>query len=371
MQIFENPRSCRDLAFGPAQEAVFDEPGHRAARAAIAAWPGYAPTPLLSLDGLARELGLGAIYYKDESRRFGLGSFKALGGAYAVAKLLTERRAAGLSTEVTVSSATDGNHGRAVAWGARSFGCRAVIFIHAGVSENRRAAIAAYGAEVIRTAGDYDDSVRECAGRSAEAGWLVISDSSYVGYMDVPRDVMQGYTLLAEEAAEQLPAIPTHAFVQGGVGGLAAAVCARFWRRWGAPRPRFVVVEPERADCLYRSALAGRPARASGDLDTVMAGLSCGEVSPLAWEVLGAGADAFMTIPDDEAVAAMRRLARDRIVGGESGVAGLAGLIAAARGGALGLDRNSVAFVVGSEGDTDPELYASLVGRSAAAVRGG
>jgi diaminopropionate ammonia-lyase len=370
MQLFVNPRARRDAPFGPAQQAVFDEAGHLAARAEIASWPGYAPTPLLSLDELAAELGLAAIHYKDESRRFALNSFKALGGAYAVAKLLRERRAAGLPTDVTVASATDGNHGRAVAWGAQSFGCRAVIFIHAGVSENRRAAIAAYGAEVIRTRGDYDDSVRECAAQSARNGWFVISDTSYDGYMDVPRDVMQGYTVLAEEAIEQLPGTPTHAFLQGGVGGLAAAVCARFWRRWGAARPRFVVVEPERADCLYQSARAGRPAHASGDLETIMAGLSCGEISPLAWEALGSGADAFMTIPDNAAVDAMRRLARERIVGGESGVAGLAGLIAAAQAGALGLARDSVAFVVGSEGDTDPELYARLVGRTAAEVRG-
>jgi diaminopropionate ammonia-lyase len=371
MQLFANPLARRDAPFGPIQEAVFDDAGRAAARAEIASWPGYAPTPLLRLDGLAAELGLSAIYYKDESRRFGLGSFKALGGAYAVAKLLRGRRAAGLSTDVTVSSATDGNHGRSVAWGARTFGCGAAIFIHAGVSENRRAAIASYGAEVIRTEGDYDASVRECAAQSARTGWFVISDTSYDGYMDVPRDVMQGYAVLADEAIGQLDGPPTHAFLQGGVGGLAAAVCACFWRRWGDARPRFVVVEPERADCLYQSARAGRPARATGDLDTVMAGLACGEISPLAWQVLGPGADDFMTIPDDAAIAAMRRLAQDRVVGGESGVAGLAGLIVAARAGACGLGRETVAFVVGSEGDTDPGLYAELVGRAAAEVRGG
>jgi diaminopropionate ammonia-lyase len=248
-------------------------------------------------------------------------------------------------------------------------GCRAVVFIHSGVGGDRRAAIAAYGAGVIRTKGDYDDSVRECAARSAREGWFVISDTSYAGYMDVPRDVMQGYTVLAEEAAEQLPQRPTHAFLQGGVGGLAAAVCARFWRRWGAARPRFVVVEPERADCLYQSARTGGLARASGDLETVMAGLSCGEASPLAWEVLGPGGDDFMTVADDAAIAAMRRLAQDGVVGGESGVAGLAGVAAAARAGALGLGPDSVVFVVGSEGDTDPELYVRLVGRTAAEVR--
>ena len=369
MQIFANPRARR-APFDPAAAGCFDQAGHLAARAAIASWPGYAPTPLRRLDALAAELGLRALYYKDEGGRFGLGSFKALGGAYAVAKLLAARRAADQSTAVVVSSATDGNHGRSVAWGARTFGCRAVIFIHAGVSENRRAAIAAYGAEVIRTAGDYDQSVRECAARSAQEGWFVISDTSYDGYMDVPRDVMQGYTMLAEEAIEQLPEKPTHAFLQGGVGGLAAAVCARFARRGGEDRPRFVVVEPERADCLYQSAAAGRPARATGDLETVMAGLSCGEVSPLAWTALEQGADAFMTVPDEAAISAMRRLAQDGVVGGESGVAGLAGLIEAARAGALGLGRDSVGFVVGSEGDTDPELYARLVGRTAAEVRG-
>ena len=188
------------------------------------------------------------------------------------------------------------------------FGCRCVIFIHAGVSDGRREAIAAYGAEVIRVAGNYDDSVRHAAERAARHGWIVVSDTSYEGYVDIPRDVMHGYTVIADEIIEQIAGAPkpTHAFVQAGVGGLAAAVCARFWQRWGAKRPVFVVVEPEKADCNFQSARTGRPAGATGDLDTIMAGLSCGEVSPLAWQVLERGADAFITISDEWALDGVR-----------------------------------------------------------------
>ncbi|BBK44810.1 diaminopropionate ammonia-lyase [Allostella vacuolata] len=394
-RLLPNPRAAgRDAEYGAAQRAVLNRTAFAEARDEITRWPGYTPTPLVALPGLARDLGVAAVWYKDESGRFGLGSFKALGGAYAVFRLLAREIAARTGDRVTsadlvagrhrelvagltVTCATDGNHGRSVAWGARTFGCRCVIYIHETVSEGRRAAIEAFGAEVVRTPGNYDDSVRRAAGDAAANGWFVVSDTSYEGYLDVPRDVMQGYALMADEAMAQLPGgeRPTHCFVQAGVGGLAAAICGHFWERWGAARPSFVVVEPEKAACLFASAEAGRPTVFPGALDTIMAGLACGEVSLIAWQVLDPGADAFMTIPDDGAVAAMRALAAGTppVVAGESGVGGLAGLMAAAADPEarrrLGLDANSRVLLFGSEGDTDPALYADLVGRPASAVR--
>lgn len=395
--LFVNPRADRRRAYGGAPAEVLDEAGFARAWAEIRSWPGYAPTPLVALPGLAAEAGLGSVRYKDEAPRFGLGSFKALGGAYAVARLLAQEVAARagiegvtsadlaagghrtITRDITVACATDGNHGRAVAWGARTFGCRCVIYIHATVSEGRKQAIERFGAEVRRTPGNYDDSVRQAARDAAAEGWFVVSDTSYEGYMDVPRDVMHGYTVMAEEAIRQLPEgePPSHVFVQGGVGGVAAAVCARFWQRFGERRPRLIVVEPERAAALFESACAGRPVPATGDLKTIMAGLACGEVSLLAWRVLERGAHAFMTVPDDAAPELMRRLAAGRagdppLVAGESAVAGLAGALAAladpAKAEALDLGPRSRVLVFGTEGATDPELYARIVGRPAEEV---
>jgi len=341
------------------------------ARRAIAAWPGYAPTTLHDLGWLARELGLAAVAYKDEGTRFGLGSFKALGGAYAVARLV----AANGGRPLTVCCATDGNHGRSVAWGAQRAGCRCVIYVHAKVSRGRIDAIARYGAEVRIVRGTYDDSVRQAAADAAREGWTVVSDTSWDGYTEIPRDVMQGYSVMVAEAMEQAGTTPTHAFVQGGVGGVAAAVVAHLWEALGPARPRIVVVEPDKADCLTRSAEAGRITFAEGDLDTVMAGLSCAEPSPLAWTILSPGADAFMTIADESIAPAMRALADHGIVGGESGVAGLAALrIAAcdaAMRAALALDASSRVLLFGTEGATDPALYAKLVGRPPGSSRSG
>ncbi|WP_029007783.1 diaminopropionate ammonia-lyase [Azospirillum halopraeferens] len=378
LRLIANPAASPDALYGPRQCAILSPAGLAAARREIASWPGYAPTPLVALPGLAAAAGVADIRYKDESGRFGLGSFKALGGAYAVLRLLRSRPDRH-PAEITVCCATDGNHGRSVAWGARQFGCRCVIFIHATVSEGRRAAIAAYGAEVIRTAGTYDDSVRAAAEAAARNGWHVVSDTSYDGYRDIPRDVMQGYTVMAEEALEQIPAPPTHVFVQGGVGGLAAAVCAQLWQRYGARRPVFVVAEPDRADCLFRSAAAGRRVAVPGDLNTLMAGLACGEVSELAWEILEPAAPFFTAIPDDAAVAVMRLLADGvdgdpPLVAGESAVAGLAVALAAAQDpparAKLGLGPDARVLVFGTEGATDPDLYEELVGRPAASVAG-
>lgn len=374
-------------AYPDSLRPLIDQASVAAACGEIRAWPGYQPTPLLPLAGLARSLGLAALHYKDEGQRLPLKSFKMLGGGYAVAQALAahveaktgRRPSAGelaggrfsdLTAGLTVTCATDGNHGRAVAWGARSFHCRAVIFIHAAVSEGRAAAIAGFGAEVRRVPGVYDDAVRAAAETEA-LGWLVISDTAYPGCSDMPRLVMHGYSMLAEEIADALPAPPTHMLLQCGVGGMAAAVMAALWLRWGKARPRFIVVEPERADCAYQSALAGRPTPAKGDLATLCAGLACGELSTHAWDIFRLAGDAFMTITDEDAVAAMRLLAAPvagdpAVVAGECAGVGIAALARLRRDepacAALGIDGTARVVVLGTEGDTDPAIYRRLTG---------
>ncbi len=393
-----NRRHDPAAVYGTEQAAVLDQAGYRLARETISAWPGYAPTPLVALPGVAAAAGVASVHYKDESGRFGLGSFKALGGAYAVARLLLAQVAARLpgtqielpdilagryreiTSGITVCCATDGNHGRSVAWGAQTFGCACVIFIHATVSQGRQNAIEHFGAQVVRTDGNYDDSVRVAQEAAEREVWFVVSDTSYEGYMDVPRDVMQGYTVMAAEAAEQLGASgpPSHLFLQTGVGGMAAAVVAQFWQDLGAARPATVLVDPKDSACWLESIKAGRPTGVEGELDTIMAGLACGEISLLAWAILAPATLAAMTVDDDAAADCMRILADGRfgdppLVAGESAVAGLAGLLAAA-GDAdarrdFGLNADSRILLFGTEGDTDPEVYEAIVGRPAASVR--
>ncbi len=354
--------------------------GFQRAKAVISSWPGYAPTPLRRLSGLA---DVGEVWIKDESGRFGLGSFKALGGAYAVANLLTavlSRRGVALSASpedlaegryadatrtVTVTCATDGNHGRSVAWGAARFHCRCVIFVHETVSPGRVDAMARFGAEVIRVPGNYDDAVRAADRQAREHGWLVVSDTSYPGYTEVPRDVMQGYRLMADEAADQWPgAPPTHVFIQAGVGGAAAALSVQMRLRF-EPAPLLIVVEPDHAACLLASAKAGTPTAVHGSLQTIMAGLACGEASLLAWQELERTAYAFMAIPDAAAVRALRHLAAIGIPIGESGVAGMAGLVLAAADPStrklLKLHSDSRVLLFGTEGVTDPAVYKKIV----------
>jgi diaminopropionate ammonia-lyase len=354
----------------------------------------HALTPLHSLPALAAELGVGAIYVKDEGFRLGLGSFKALGGSYAVIRLLLEEASRHLERPVgiaelhalevravaagmTVACATDGNHGRSVAQGAQLVGAKAAIFVHSGVSDERVAAIARFGAQMIRVEGTYDDSVAEAAWVATEKGWTVVSDTSWPGYERIPGLVMQGYTALVREALRQLPEPPTHVFVQAGVGGVAAAVAGHLALALGNQRPTFVVVDPARAACLFETARAGHPVKIKHGEPTVMAMLECYEPSLVAWRVLSRVADAFMTVDEEDAVAVMNRLARPRgndpaIVAGESGGAGLAGLTRAAADPkirtALTLDEASRVFVINTEGATDPERYEELVGMRPDAV---
>lgn len=375
-------------ALPPDAAALLTEEEHRAARDEIASWPGYRPTPLTGLPGVARAAGIGAVHYKDESHRFGLGSFKALGGAYAVLRLLKEvlardgmeatsadllsGRHRGRAARETFVCATDGNHGRSVAWGARSFGANARVYIHENVSEDRERAIAAFGATMVRLEGDYDASVRAAARDAAAHGWHLVADTDAGGGSDrVPRLVVQGYTLIVAELMGQLPEPPTHVFIPAGVGGLAAAVAGRWAAVTGAARPRMVVVEPLVADCVLRALRDGAPSPVPGDVNSFMACLSAGEVSPSAWPILRACVDDALAIPDDAARDAMRGLARGRwgdrpLVSGESGVAPLAALLLAAADpalrGALGLTAASRAVLIGSEGATAPDLWADAVG---------
>lgn len=348
----------------------------------------YAPTPLVRLPALAAALEIEGLFVKDEGQRLGLGSFKALGGAYAVLTLVAEAMSARLNRPFSVTDwaspeaaataggmtfacATDGNHGRSVAQGAQLVGAQCRIFIHTGVSEARAAAIARFGATLIRVPGAYDAAVKAALEAAEANGWALVSDTSWPGYETIPRRVMQGYTAMMHETAQALETPPTHIFIQAGVGGVAAAVAAYASERYGPHRPHVTVVEPSRAACLFESLIAGAPVALTPGEPTVMAMLECYEPSWTAWAVLARQADAFMTVEEHEAVAAMRRLARPlksdpAVVAGESGGAGLAGLMQAARDPEarqrLGLSTASRILVINTEGATDPERYAALVG---------
>lgn len=372
---------------GTAAETVIEPARIKAAVEEIRQWSGYTPTPLHHLKALAGEIGIADILYKDEGPRFGLGSFKALGGAFAAERLLQRQLSERLGRDITLSeirdgsladeasaitlvSATDGNHGRSLSWGAQMFGAPCRIYIHRDVSEGRAEAMRKFGATVIRIDGDYDDSVR-LAREDAEAkGWFVVSDTSWEGYSEPPLDVMAGYGVMVAEIFEALDEPPTHIFLQGGVGGLAAGVAAALRQHWGDKSPRVIVVEPELAACLYESAKAGEMRNVQIEEETVMAGLSCGEPSPLAWAILREEAGDFLTIPDSLVGPSMRLLARPlgddpAIEAGESAVAGLAAVIAAAGDQALrealSLDAQSRVLLIGSEGITDPEIYAQMM----------
>lgn len=364
-----NPGLDRARPYGPDLQAIQNAAAARTAATAIAQWPDYAPTPLVTLPAMAAAAGVASVRIKHEGHRFELKSFKALGGAYAVERIAREK---GNRAALTFTCATDGNHGRSVAWGARRVGAKSVIYVHETVSEGRARAIAAFGADVRRSGHTYDDAVRAADKAARENGWDLVSDTSYPGYDAIPRHVMQGYAVLPMEIEAQ-EFVPTHVFVPGGVGGLAAAVVAHDWEKYRARRPKFIVVEPERAACLLASARAGKATMIGGVLETIMAGLSCGEPSALAWQILSPGADAFVAITDDAAADAMRALAAQGLAIGESGAAGLAGLLAlhAQARTALGIDQFSRVLVYGTEGATDPDLYRMIVGRDAAEVEPG
>jgi len=394
-----NPRARREGA--GVFPALFAPARVEGVRAFHRSFPRYGATPLLSLPRLAGHLGVAGVYVKDESRRFGLQAFKVLGATYAIGRHLAARLGADTLPfavlaapetrerlgDLTFTTATDGNHGRGVAWTARRLGHRAVIYLPKGSASIRLEHIQAAGGEAFVTDLGYDDTVRLAAAHGAARGWVVVQDTAWEGYRDIPAWIMQGYTTMAAEALEQLRAervdMPTHVLVQAGVGSLAGAVAGFFAAAGGPGRPLTAVVEPNRADCHYRSALAGdgRPRAVTGEMDTIMVGLACGEPNPLSWPILWDWADLFISCPDEVAVLGMRVLANPlgadpQVLSGESGAVttGLLAVCAREEGlalrSALRLDRSSRVLVFSTEGDTDPEAYRRIIrsGREGATV---
>lgn len=388
--IYKNPNVIHG-AYPRSLAQVLNKKTALQSKRRLSSWSKLSPnkTPIWSLSRTAESLGINTLWVKDESKRSDLKSFKALGAPNALINLIITRvndlepekillgNYKNRLADLTVISATDGNHGRALAAAAQASGCACTIVIHANVSRAREEAIASYGANIIRVAGNYDDSVEEAERLAAENGWSVVSDTSYEGYTDVPRDVMQGYSVIAAESLVQLNENqPTHIIIQGGVGGLAAGIFSFYWESYGAERPAFIVVEPSQADCLYQSAIESRPASVTGDIDSVMAGLACGKTSPIAWNFLQYCVDYFTLIGDQNAIDSMMYLADGRhgdvpIVAGESGVAGLALLSRLADSKQLDLlniTSESRVMIINTEGDTDPNLYKHLTGFTAQEV---
>ncbi len=389
----ENPRA-RTIEHSKAVAKIFPPGVARATRDFHSRIPGYAISPLKSLPRLASMLGLGGIWVKDESFRLDLSSFKVLGGAYAIYSLVKSKlgvdeldifspEGAKLVREklgmLTFAAATDGNHGRGVAWSASRLGFKSVIYVHDKTAQNRIKAIERQGARVVVIKGTYDDAVRQVNEDAKKKGWEVISDTSWPGYEDVPRWVMQGYTTMFSETQEQLAAQgiikPSHVFVQAGVGSLAAATLGFYAQVFGSGRPRSIVVEPDKAACLFKSAQIGdgNPHNFGGNLDTIMAGLACGDPNPQAWRVLWDTTDVFVKCPDYVAAKGMRvygvPLAGDPfVVSGESGAATLGALMFIMQlpeyeplRQTLGLNKNSEVLLINSEGNTDPTYFRRVV----------
>ena len=366
------------------------------ARSFHRSFPQYSITPLASLDGMAKHLGLGSLFVKDESYRFGLNAFKVLGGSFAMARYIAQQmgRDVGEMTydyltseafrqefgQATFFTATDGNHGRGVAWAANKLGQKAVVHMPKGSAKSRFDNIAKEGAKVTIEEVNYDDCVRMAAAEAAETKHgVVVQDTAWEGYEEIPAWIMQGYGTMANEAAEQLRQLevnrPTHVFVQAGVGSLAGAVVGYFTNLYPNNPPKFVVMEAKAADCLYRGAVAGDgdPRIVDGDLTTIMAGLACGEPNILSWDILRNHVSAFVSCPDWVSARGMRMLGMPvkgdpSVVSGESGAVGM-GLISAIMEDDtyrdlrehLELDRFSQVLMFSTEGDTDPEKYRRIL----------
>jgi len=356
---------------------------------------GYAPTPLVNLHEAAAELGVKQIYVKDESHRFGIKAFKAFGASYAIYRFLKScwETRFGLTEPFTAESfsnvdmlkrlgsftfcaATDGNHGRAVAWTANKLKQRAVIYMPENTALSRIENIESERAEVVLVPGTFDDCVERCAADAEKNGWQAISDTAYPGYLEIPKYIMLGYTSIFLEIEQQgllnkkNDAAVDFVFLPAGVGGIAAAGTSYYVKRYGRQRPKLVCVEPSDCDCFLESVTYGNglPLAARGKQESIMAGLNCGIPSPVAWPIISDGMELFLAITDDYAMAAMRAYAREGIVSGESGAAGLAGLMALVKDPrlkkareAIQLNSDSRILLINTEGDTDPRAWQSIV----------
>ena len=380
----EHKRPGGDLSFLSAEKA-------RAIRDFHKSFPMYAPTPLAHLPETAKCLGLGDIWVKDESYRFGLNAFKVLGGSYAIGNYLAGKLGTDISGvsyelltapetkkelgELTFVTATDGNHGRGVAWTANQFKQRSVVYMPKGSARERLENIRAEGSDASITELNYDDAVRLANRQAEEKGWVLVQDTAWEGYEDIPTWIMQGYGTMGLEAYEQLGEKPTHIFLQAGVGSMAGAIAGLFADLYGEERPVVTIVEPNKADCIFRTAQAndGKLYFVTGEMDTIMAGLACGEPCSIGWNVLRDCADHFISCPDYAAAKGMRILGNpagkdDRVVSGESG-ASCFGCVAAIMTDPalsrikerLGLDEHSKVLFFSTEGDTDRENYRAVV----------
>ena len=351
----------------------------------------YQETPLVSLQNLAEKLQVKSIYLKDESKRFGLNAFKVLGASYAIAneigrrigKEITELSAESILSketkekigDITFVTATDGNHGRGVAWTANKLGQKSVVYMPKGSALERLENIRAEGAEAEITDMNYDDAVRLAQKMAEEKGWIVVQDTAWEGYEDIPRWIMQGYTTMGHEIMEQIPEKPTHIFLQAGVGSMAGAMTGFFSNLYKEDKPIIVIVEPAKADCLFQTAKAddGKLHTVTGDMDTIMVGLACGEPCTIGWDVLKGYADAFIRCPEYAAADGMRILASPvkgdtAVTAGESGAAAfgcMANILMdqdlAEWKKLLKLDGNAKILCISTEGDTDQKNYQDVV----------
>ena len=333
----------------------------------ISKWEGYAPTPLISLNKLSKELSLKNIFYKDEDKRFDLKSFKALGGAYAVEKVTKGNK------DIVVATATAGNHGRSVSWGARRLGLKCKIFISEYVSEARGQAMADLGADVIKVKGNYEKSLIECIKQSTENNWQIVQDVAWKDYMLVPKYTMAGYSVMMREIIDQINSEKiTHIILQAGVGGMAGAMVAGI-ARYLDNIPTTIVVEPDSAACVLESIKTGKIEKIDIKRESLMGGMSCGEVSLVPWEILKNSVKHCISLPDDDIGKTMKLLGNssfsdEQIIAGENSAPGVIGLIASCEDQnvkeKLQLDQNSNVLIIGCEGDTDKEMYQKLISQN-------
>ena len=330
----------------------------------ISNWEGYSQTPLIKLNKLSSELNLNQIYYKDESKRFNLKSFKALGGAYAVEKVSKGKK------DIVVATATAGNHGRSVAWGAKRLGLKCKIFISEYVSDARGQAMANLGADVIKVSGNYEKSLIECIDQSTKNNWQIVQDVAWKDYMLVPKYTMAGYSVMMKEIVDQIDNNKiTHIILQAGVGGMAGAMVAGI-ARYLDNTPNTIVVEPDSAACVLESIKKGKIEKINIKRESLMGGMSCGEVSLVPWEILKNSVKYCMSLPDDDIAKTMRLLGKasfsdEKIIAGENSAPGIISLIAGCENeeikNKLQLNDKSNVLLIGCEGDTDQEMYQKLI----------